>query len=103
MYSQHVGPNNVEFKELLQLNRYLEGASDVYETAADITAEWRMLGVVKNEVAPNANIPYGTAPRSRTINLIVGHRVSLLDYWTGYALTASMPLYLIVTGFRVKG
>ena len=96
MYSQHVGANNVEFKELLQLNRYLMTAKDLYETAADVVAEWRMLGVLKNEVAPNANIPYGTAPRSRTVNLIVGHRVSVLDYWTGFALTASMPVYLIV-------
>ena len=96
MYSQHVGPNNVEFKELLQLNRHLVNAKDMYETAADVVAEWRMLGVLKNEVAPNANIPYGTAPRSRTVNLIVGHRVSVLDYWAGFALTASMPLYLVV-------
>lgn len=96
MYAQTVGPNNCEFKELLQLNSHLKKMGGNYKTASDVLAEWKYIGILKNEVAPNANIPYGTAPRSRTINLIVGHRVAILDYWIGYSLTASMPIYLVV-------
>jgi hypothetical protein len=96
-YGVSPGPNTVEFKELIQLNNYLETNSKFYPTAADVLAEWNLLGVVKTEVAPtNASTMYGTAPRSRIVNLIVSHRVSVLNYWAGQRIIEGQKLYLIV-------
>ena len=89
---------NAEFKELTQLNRHLEENRALYSSAAEVMAEWHYLGVVKNEVAPNSNAGYRGAPASRMLNLIVGHRVQVLDYWAGLALSPSCPLYLVIRG-----
>jgi hypothetical protein len=55
------------------------------------------VGVLKTETAPmSTNTMYGTAPRSRIINLVVSHRVSVLNYWAGQRILEGQKLYLIV-------
>lgn len=96
-YGVTIGANTCEFIELSQLNSFLEEASDSYKCAADIIAEWRLMGVLKNSAAPtNMSTGYGNAPKSRIINLIVSHRVSMLNYWSGLKILESQKLYLIV-------
>jgi len=92
--------NTVELKELTQLNTYLAAHSHKYSKASEILAEWRLLGVIKTEAAPSSlssqATPYGSAASSRIINLIVGHRVSLLNYWSNSRIVQTQKLYLIV-------
>jgi len=91
----NVGPNTAELKELTMLNQYLKNHSDDYPTAASVVAEWRLLGVVKAEAAPTS-APYGAARISRVLNLVVSHRVSMLNYWVASRVLQTQKLYLIV-------
>jgi hypothetical protein len=96
-YGVTQGPNTVEFKELIQLNNFLKINTACYATAADVVAEWNLLGVLKTEVAPtSASTMFGTAPKSRIVNLIVSHRVSVLNYWSGQKIVEGQKLYFIV-------
>lgn len=96
-YGVTVGPNTVEFKELIQLNNFLATNSQYYPTAQDIIAEWNLVGVLKTETAPtNASTMYGQAPRTRIVNLVVSHRVSVLNYWSGQKVLEGQKLYLTV-------
>ena len=90
-----VGPNTAEFKELTQLNEYLRKHSKDYDSAAAVVAEWRLMGVIKNEAAPT-NASYGAARVSRVLNLVVSHRVSVLNYWVSSRILQTQSLYLVV-------
>jgi hypothetical protein len=90
-----VGPNTAEFKELTQLNEYLLVHSDDYDSAAAVLAEWRLMGVIKNETAPT-NAAYGQGRVSRVLNMVVSHRVSMLNYWVSCKVLPTQKLYLIV-------
>jgi len=90
-----VGPNTAEFKELTQLNKYLEVHSGDYASAEEVLAEWRMTGVIKNETAPT-QVDYGRAAQSRILNLVVSHRVSLLNYWISSRIVQSQKLWILV-------
>lgn len=72
-----IGPNTAEFKELTMLNEYLADHSKDYSSAEEIIAEWRLMGVIKNEAAPTS-VAYGSANYTRMLNLVVSHRVSVL-------------------------
>jgi len=56
MYAQTVGPNNCEFKELLQLNSHLKKMGGNYKTASDVLAEWKYIGILKKS-AVDASTP----------------------------------------------
>jgi hypothetical protein len=91
----NVGPNTAEFKELTQLNQYLAKHSHDYDSADAVLAEWRLMGVIKNEAAPTT-AAYGNAAVSRVINLVVSHRVSMLNYWARSRIVQTQKLYLVV-------
>ena len=82
-------------QELTQLNEYLEQNSGDYDTADEIVAEWRLMGVIKNEAAPTS-AQYGTARVSRIVNLVVSHRVSVLNYWARSRILQTQKLYLVI-------
>ena len=91
----------VELKEVNQLNAWLlevepRGAGDppYYATAEEVLDEWKLLGVIKSEVAPRRN--YGEPAASRVLNLIVHGRVPTFNLWGGH-VTAGADLYLLVT------
>jgi hypothetical protein len=90
-----VGPNTAEFKELTQLNEYLRKHSKDYDSADAVVAEWRLMGVIKNEAAPTS-AAYGSARVSRVLNLVVSHRVSVLNYWVSSRILQTQKLYLVV-------
>lgn len=91
----NVGPNTAEMKELTMLNEYLKVHSADYPTPAAVMAEWRLLGVVKAEAAPTS-AAYGSGRVSRVLNLVVSHRVSVLNYWVASRVLQSQKLYLVV-------
>jgi len=96
-YNRTEGANTVELKELTQLNRHLLENSDAYETAEQVIATWRLLGVVKTEAAPTGGVQYGQAAVERILNLVVSHRVSLLNYWLGTSsIVPTQKLYIVV-------
>jgi hypothetical protein len=96
-YGTLLGPNTCEIKELTQLNEYLARNSHLYSSAAEIAAEWKLLGVIKNETAPTNTISsYGNAPRSRIVNFIVSHRVAVFNYWSSSRIVQTQKLYLII-------
>jgi len=97
-YMASEGQNTVELKELTQLNKHLLDAGEHdYETAEEVMAAWRLLGVVKTEAAPTGGVEYGTAAVERILNLIVSHRVSLLNYWIGSEkIVATQKLWILV-------
>lgn len=88
--------NTVEFKELTQLNVWLEKHSHYYKRPSEIIAEWRLLGVVKTEAAPTYAPTYGSAAASRILNLVTGHRVSVLNYWSSCRILQTQKLFLLV-------
>jgi hypothetical protein len=94
-YGLDMGNNTVELKELTQLNAYLEKNSDDYENAHEVVAEWRLMGVIKSEAAPTS-VAFGSAGKSRILNLVVSHRVSVLNYWLNHQICQTQKLYLIV-------
>jgi len=92
----NVGPNTVEMKELTMLNEYLKAHSADYPTASSVMAEWRLLGVIKAEAAPT-HYAYGSGRVSRMLNLVVSHRVSMLNYWVASRVLQSQKMYILVT------
>lgn len=96
IYGVNVGPNTVEMKELTQVNNFLKRQSDRYSTAAEVAAEWRLLGVIKNEAANVYEPTYGRAASSRIINCVCSHRVSVLNYWAGCRILQTQNLWLII-------
>jgi hypothetical protein len=97
----NVGPNTAEFKELTQVNNYLARHSADYATAEEVLAEWRLCGVIKNETAPTG-LEYGRAAKSRIINLVVSHRVSVLNYWVRSKVVQTQKLYVLVLRNKEK-
>ena len=90
-----------QFLEWSQLIDWLANCCepDRYASAEDLLAEWSMTGVLKVEVAPNAEHgTYGERAATRLVNLIVGGRVKTFNLWGERALE-SLPLYFLV----VKG
>ncbi len=100
-YGIDLGRNTVEMKELSQLNAYLQKHSADYASAAEVVAEWRLMGVTKSEAAPT-NKTYGTAAVSRIVNLVVSHRVAVLNYWINYQIVQTQKMYMIVTRSRAN-
>jgi len=90
------GQNMVELKELTQLNHHLITCPEnAYETAEEVIAAWRLMGVVKTEQGPR--IDYGSAPVERILNLIVSHRISVLNYWIASSkIVQTQRMYIIV-------
>lgn len=88
--------NTLELKELTMLNTWLLKNSANYDTAEQVMAEWRLLGVIKTEAAPSYVPVYGNAASSRIVNLIVSHRISLLNYWSSCRIMQTQKMYLIV-------
>ena len=92
--------NTTEMKELTQLNAFLERNSHYYNTASEILAEWKLIGVIKTEAAPaslaSQATPYGSASSSRIVNLVVGYRVACLNYWSTAEIYQTQRLFLII-------
>lgn len=68
---------------------------DYYECAEDVLRAWRLLGVIKTEVAPNTDMNYGKRAECRTLNLIVSGRVAISNVF-GSGVRAGTPLYFVV-------
>ena len=93
--------NTVELLEVNQLNEWLakndskpgRPGERYYETAVDLLREWKLLGVLKNEVAPPR--AYGSRNTSRVLNLVVQGRVATFNLWGG-RVTAGDGLYFLV-------
>ena len=98
-YGVTPGQNSAEFKSLTSLNSFLRGAGRaLYSSAKQITAEWHLIGVFKNEVAPSNSWTLGAGRYvNRIINIIVSHRVAVLNYWVNsYGFYPGSHLFLIV-------
>jgi len=87
--------------EVTQLNRWLEDKTALYASADDILREWKLLGVVKVEVSPSTLSDYGRRPSGRMLNLIIGHRVSLLNIF-GKNVVDGGKLYIVVKKVRCR-
>jgi hypothetical protein len=94
-YSVPENSNTAQLMEVTQLNQWLEKKSHLYKNADQIMREWKLLGVIKVEVAPNSQSNYGRRAPGRMMNLIVGHRVSLLNIF-GKDIVDGMKLFIIV-------
>ena len=94
-YSVPENGNTAQLMEVTQLNQWLEKNSQLYRNADQILREWKLLGVIKVEVAPNSQSNYGRRAPGRMMNLIVGHRVSLLNIF-GKDIVDGMKLFIIV-------
>jgi hypothetical protein len=99
-----------EFFELIQLNNYLAKMAvnhpteykNEFKSAADVLKQFKFIGVFKNSASPtNQWTSFGGAPSSRTINVIVGFRVAVLDYWTGIKLLSGTKIYLVCKKVKV--
>jgi hypothetical protein len=85
----------VELMEVNQLNERLKHDSlkHCYDSAEQVLREWKLLGVIKSEVAPARS--YGEDAMSRTLNLIVQGRVPTFNLWGG-TVHAGSDLYFLV-------
>ena len=100
-YSVTNGNNTAQLMEVTQLNQWLESRSSLYTHADEILKEWKLLGVIKVEVAPNTQANYGKRPSGRMLNLIVGHRVSLVNLF-GKDIIDGMKLFIVVKKCKVR-
>lgn len=94
--------NSVEMLEVNQLNEWLADKTDTYQSADDILREWRLLGVVKVEVAPKASSSLERREASsRILNVIVNGRVPALNIFG--RVQAGDALYFTVKKETVSG
>ncbi len=94
-----VDSNTTQFMELTQLNRWLMENSDRYATPEEVMNEWRLLGVLKVDVAPGASDSnFGRRSPSRTLNVVVGHRVKTFNLWPH--AEEGMALWLVLKRVR---
>ena len=97
--------NTLELMEVNQLNEWLaehdknSKGKPYYASAAELLREWKLLGVIKNEVAPPRK--YGERNKSRVLNLVVQGRVATFNLWGGN-VCAGDELYFIVKRYRGK-
>ena len=85
----------VELLEVNQLNErlvFLAEKGITYKSAEDLLREWRLLGVIKSEIAPKR--PWGEDRPSRVLNLIVQGRVPTFNLWGG-CVHAGQSLYFV--------
>lgn len=100
--------NTVELLEVNMLNEWLRDNTldrkrePYYKNADELLREWKLLGVIKTEVAPNRPNNYGERATSRVMNLIVNGRVPTFNLWGG-EVQAGADLYFLVRKEMVVG
>lgn len=100
--------NTVEMLEVNMLNEWLKdnhlnsSGRPYYSSAEELLREWKLLGVIKTEVAPNRANNYGQRASSRILNLIVNGRVPTFNLWGG-EVQAGADLYFIVRKEKTVG
>lgn len=96
-YGVTLGPASVELREVTQLNNLLRSVSEtLYTSAAQVLAEFRMVGVIRNETTPYSVTRSLDKPATRILNFVASHYTTCTNMWTGHTILSGQNLYLIV-------